>query len=387
MKLKILHVVDHLGLGGVEQVCFRLMRGLRSQMDFEVFAVSGIEESAVGRMHLEDAKDLGIPVHLGTRLPPRFGGLLTTGYALARVAKRIRPDVIHVHTETTEAIYAAALTLRPSIRSIPLVRTIHNTKLWNKWRSVSRWSEPRLRHAHVVCVSQGALDSFMAEWKPTSLPRLIDYGVPSPPSARRRHHDENHLRILFAARFEDQKGTHLLPQIVRAIQPPAGQVYDLSIHGNGKHRPLLLALAADPPPGWRIRVDGAFPGLADALPDFDLFIMPSLFEGLGLAAVESLLAGVPVVATTPPGLREVFLPGYPWLAAPGDAQSFANVLSRAISERSRWAQTVAAAADFARRRFDLSVMCHAYARLYADAVSGAACDPVGAAGGYQTQPA
>jgi glycosyltransferase involved in cell wall biosynthesis len=112
--------------------------------------------------------------------------------------------------------------------------------------------------------------------------------------------------------------------------------------------------------------------LANALPKFDLVLMPSLYEGLGLTAVESLLAGVPVVATAAPGLTEVFPSDYPWLAPPDDADSFAIVLSRAIAERSRWSETVATAADFARRRFDVSAMCRAYAKLYADAVAGAA---------------
>jgi glycosyltransferase involved in cell wall biosynthesis len=184
--------------------------------------------------------------------------------------------------------------------------------------------------------------------------------------------DKSQLRILFAGRFVEQKGVQLLPAIVRAVRPPAGSVYDLSIHGAGPYRPLLEALATNPPPGWRIRVDGPLPGLANALPKFDLVLMPSLYEGLGLTAVESLLAGVPVVATAAPGLTEVFPSDYPWLAPPDDADSFAKVLSRAIAERSRWGVTVATSADFARNRFDVSAMCRAYARLYADAVASPA---------------
>jgi glycosyltransferase involved in cell wall biosynthesis len=370
-KPLVLHVVACLHLGGSEEVCLTIMRGLRSQFHFEVFAVKGISDCAVGQKQLNRAIEMGIPVYSGTRLPQKFGGMLAGGMALARVIKARRPALIHVHTEDAEAAYAVAATCAPSVRSIPLVRTIHNTTLWPCWAAVGRWCHRRMTRALVACVSQSSKEALIANWPTRGDPIVIYNGVAMEPRQRVAG-KENELRLLFAGRFVDQKGAHLLPRIVRAIRPPSGCAYDLSIHGSGPHRPVLDELARNPPTGWRIRVDGPLPGLADALANVDLLLMPSLFEGLGLTAIEALLAGVPVVGTVIPGLDEVFRSDYPWLAVPGDAASFATVLDRAIAERARWPQVVRAEADRARRRFDVSVMCRAYANLYANAVAGAA---------------
>jgi glycosyltransferase involved in cell wall biosynthesis len=104
--------------------------------------------------------------------------------------------------------------------------------------------------------------------------------------------------------------------------------------------------------------------------EFDLVIMPSRFEGLGLVAIEATLCGLPVVATDAPGLREALPPDYPWRARPGDPTSFAVQLHHAIEDRATWASVTANAGEFARKKFDVATMLGAYARLYRNARDG-----------------
>jgi glycosyltransferase involved in cell wall biosynthesis len=367
---KVLQIISHLALGGAEEVSFTIMRGLRRQLDFEVFAVNGIQPCPVGRRYLEWATEMGIPVHSGTTLAPTRGGMLVSGMSLVRVLRTARPDLIHVHSESSEAAYAAATALWRPATSIPLVRTIHNTTWWPKWVGVGRWCERRMTHAQVACVSVGAKSSFVAAWKPAVEPRVIYNGVEAD-GAPARGARSDRIRIVFAGRFEDQKGAHLLPAIIRAIPPSAECLYELSIHGSGKYKRLLEELAECPPPGWLIHVGPPLPCLRDVLSSFDVLIMPSIFEGLGLTAIEALFAGVTVVATAAPGLSEVFAPAYPWLARPGDSHSFAATFVRAIAERSTWPQVVRSAALFARDRFSVSAMCNEYLKLYCDLINPA----------------
>jgi len=100
--------------------------------------------------------------------------------------------------------------------------------------------------------------------------------------------------------------------------------------------------------------------------------MPSRYEGLALIAIEAALLGLPVIATDGPGLREGFPAQYPWLAKAGDAVSFANLLQAALEDPATWQGAVLKAREFAEEHFDQRVMCDAYARLYADAMSGIA---------------
>ena len=118
-----------------------------------------------------------------------------------------------------------------------------------------------------------------------------------PPRCRR----QGPVRTLFAGRFVSKGACDSCGDCACRATVPAGSVYDLSIHGAGPIVRFWRGACRQPAAGWRIRVDGPLPGLANALPKFDLVLMPSLYEGLGLTAVESLWQEVPVVATAAPG--------------------------------------------------------------------------------------
>ena len=64
----------------------------------------------------------------------------------------------------------------------------------------------------------------------------------------------------------------------------------------------------------------------------DLALVPSLYEGSSLAALEALTHRLPVVATTAGGLPDKILPGQTgFLAAPGDPAAFAAALAEALA--------------------------------------------------------
>jgi glycosyltransferase involved in cell wall biosynthesis len=269
------------------------------------------------------------------------------------------------------------VTLRPSLGRIPLVRTIHNSIYWDPWRKLGRWCDKHMPRSYVACVAKGAQDAFeqlRAESGGGPLPRppviifngVVVNGDPRPigklPGRR--------VRILFAGRFEDQKGANLLPQILRSVTPKDDQQCELIIHGSGTHEGLLRSLASSPPPGWTVQVNGPVPNLIAQMPQFDLMIMPSRYEGLALIAIEAALLGLPVIATDGPGIREGFPQDYPWLARAGDAASFASLLQAALDNPASWAPVISQAQEFARTHFDLGVMCDSYAALYSHSVGG-----------------
>jgi glycosyltransferase involved in cell wall biosynthesis len=372
---RVLHCVSHLALGGAERVATTLIEASQSNYEYRVYAVRGVADGDVGRALQQQLTDLGVTVCLGPRIPMRFGGMVTGGLGLAKAVREFSPDIIHLHTEIPEASYAAMVTFQPSLRSIPVVRTIHNTRIWHFWPVLGRWCDRRMPNASVAGVSDGAVEAFLqlrlesGAPPPRVKPRTIFNGVKPFEAPRADRDPRQPLRIVFGGRFEHQKGTDLLPEIIRQVHLPKNQRAHLTLFGSGAHEMHLRTMAAAPPEGWSVEIRPPTADFPLHLGEFDLMIVPSRYEGLGLVAVEALLASVPVVATRIPGLQEALPPDYPWRARPDDASSFAAALSAACKARAEWAAVVAAANEFARRRFAPALMAEAYRDLYETALS------------------
>ena len=369
---RILQVVSYLTLGGAERVALTITRALRDEFDFSVHAVRGIQRKTMGAPLAQEVHAMGIPLSLGANVPMRFGGMLTSGIDLIRVVRRVRPDIIHLHTEIPEAAYATMAFLMPKIHAVPVVRTIQSTVIWDFCRPVARWCDRRMERAQVVGVSPGCLDAFQrlrleSRAKPPSTPPIVIYNGSDPTSSSAqeclRTAPDEPVKIVFGGRFEEQKGTDLLPEILRRVQPPK-QGAHLAIYGCGTHAPLLRELASRPPNGWTLELHEPVPNFAHQLSRFDLVIMPSRYEGLALVAIEAAMAGTPVVGTDIAGLREIFPMQYPWLAQAGDAASFAVTLQSAVNDSSRWREVARQTQTYAREKFSAEVMADSYRKVY-----------------------
>ncbi len=370
---RVLQVVSHLALGGAERVALTLMEGLRAEFEFSVFAVRGVAEGEIGRALAAEVKALGVALHTGRRVPMRYGGVLTGAWDLRRAVKEVGPDLIHLHTEIPEASWAALASVWPGLRKIPVVRTVHNTVFWAFAPGLGRWCDRRLARAAVAGVSAPATEAFLrlraesgagaSELEPVT----ILNGVKPPKTKRTRaawRPGAGPLRVVFGGRLEPQKGTDLLPEILRRVELPVDVAVELDIFGSGAHEALLRQLAAEAPRGWRVTVRGPVADFAERLVEYDVAIMPSRFEGLGLVAVEALLAGTLVLATDVAGLREVFPENYPWLAEAGDAGAFARRWSEVLRCPEKWPEETEAARGFAAKKFGVTAMASGYAGLY-----------------------
>lgn len=330
-------------MGGAQEVAISLSEALAPQINFTVFSVLNVQPTAVGQAYARRLAQVDIPVVLGTRVPMKAGGALPAGAALRRLTWATRPDVVHVHTEIPETTTAVALELGlpPGTR---LLRTVHSSNLWPAWQRIGRWTEHRMRPAETVAVSRGALEGLwqfqdtcaIARTPPERCQQIYN-GVRTLGVAPGRGPQQAHrpVRVLFAGRFEPEKGGDLVPDIVAAAAPMVGRPVSLTLAGHGSQEGLLRAWAERTQPSWQVHIRPSIPNLAEAFAqgDYDLLLMPSRFEGLALLALEALMAGLPVVAAAGvPGLSEVFPAGYPLLAQARTAPDLAVALAAAINE-------------------------------------------------------
>ena len=367
---RILQVISHLAVGGAERVALNIAQSLRPHYDFSVYAVRGVADGDVGRDLQRQLGAEQIPLHLGPRVPMRYGGIFTGAIGLARALRRFRPDLLHLHTEIPEASYAALHCVQPTLRRVPSVRTIHNSVIWNFSPALGRACDRKMETGVVAGVSRGAVEAFLSlrassgAKSPPLVPVTIYNGVAAPRASRPPGPSGETIRLVYGGRWENEKGTDLLPAIIAQTQLPAGRRAHLTLFGSGRHAPLLRKLASAPPKNWQIELLAPTPDFAERLATFDLALLPSRYEGHPLVAIEALLAGVQVVATDAPGLREALPPQHPWLAPVGDTVSFAAILSAACGHQDRWSQLAENGRAFAATHFTPALMAAGYDSLY-----------------------
>lgn len=152
-----------------------------------------------------------------------------------------------------------------------------------------------------------------------------------------------------------------LPTLLGAIGWLPG--WRLVVVGGGKEEGRLRQLAADAGLAERVVFTGEVDDVAPVLEGFDVFCLPSLWEGLPGSLMEAMAAGLPVVATRVGGVPELVTDGYDGLlVAPGDPEALAAAIATAAERPElglRARQTV-------ETRFSEEAMLDAYERLWGE---------------------
>jgi glycosyltransferase involved in cell wall biosynthesis len=129
-----------------------------------------------------------------------------------------------------------------------------------------------------------------------------------------------------ACRLVSIKGIIYLIRALAVLQAEFPELR-LEIAGTGSERPIIESEAETLGLKDRVAFLGWQADLAPVLARWDIFVQPSLEEGFGIAALEAMAAGLPVVATAVGGISELVKAGQTgWLVPPGDPEALAERL-------------------------------------------------------------
>lgn len=165
---------------------------------------------------------------------------------------------------------------------------------------------------------------------------------------------------------EPEKGlTVLLQAMARLAEPSGSPGCQLIIVGEGPSSKRLRDLGEELGVAPWVRFVGARRDVADLLPLTDVFVLPSLSEGFGIAIVEAMAAGRPVVATAVGGIPEIVLQGETGLLVPpGDPGALAGAVRQLLEQPDRAAAMGAKGRQRARERFSIATVVRRHEDLY-----------------------
>ena len=285
-------------------------------------------------------------------------------------------DIVHSHMPLP-AVAARVVLARPRPH---LLHTEHNT--WSRYRMASGLANALTyaRNDRVIAVSHAVRESINPRLVWGHLPEIdvVHHGIDLPtrqPGSKARVLSRDELGLPLDApvvgtvgNLTAKKDHRTLVQsfdLVRRRLPNARLV----IVGSGPLerdlRGQVSALGLD----GQVVLTGSRDDVPDLLPAFDVFAMSSLFEGLSIALIEGMAAGLPAVVTTVGGMPEVVKDGVTGrLVAPRDPRAMSRALL-ALLEDAGMHDRMSAAARLRALEFDLGTAVRRIEKIYDEIVT------------------
>lgn len=303
--LKVLWLTKGLGRGGAEQLvklCTDHLR--RDGIAVEVAYVLAHKAALV-----EEIRSLGVPVH-------SLAGRTRLSW-LSNLRSLIRNGDYHI-VHTHSPLVAAAARAMASGAEPVFIHTEHNVWQRYRWPTYAFNAATYGKNRACLAVSDGVASSIVRPgWIPwATFPQVdvLHHGVDiesvrSGPTARVQARQRLGIHpstpvVGCVANFTAKKSQRtLLDAFARvSIGRPEAR---LILVGDGPLRPQLEARASEIGLDDRVLFTGTRDDVQSLLPAFDVFALPSLYEGLPIALLEAMAAGIPPVVTPVGGLPEI----------------------------------------------------------------------------------
>jgi glycosyltransferase involved in cell wall biosynthesis len=354
---RVVHVVAAGEIGGAEHMLCDLASRSSSGAIHAVALFT--PNSALVRLLL----DAGLRVHDRGRIREdplaflrRSLGARDVGW-LARVMVAEAAGIAHLHTFASHVVGTRAA-LRAGAR---VLRTEHSTRAFDDptcW-PFSRWS---LTHASAsVAISSYVRAAALARapWAAPKI-RVIPDGIDLTRFAPQPMPTAQAFTFAFLGRLEPRKGADLAIQAL--AQVPAAR---LEIVGEGEQRARLERLVEALGISARIRFHGYLADPRPVLAAAHAVLCSSRAEGLGIAMVEAMAMGRPIVGFAVGGVPEVVVHDRTgWLVPPGDVDALAARMRELVRRGDRLVQVGLEARAQAVRHFSVDAMCSGYAQAY-----------------------
>jgi len=288
-------------------------------------------------------------------------------------------DLLHVHYAIPHAISAYLARQMLEDHPVKIITTLHGTDITivgteRAYKQVTRFG---LQQSDgVTAVSRWLHDEtariFGIQREMRVIPNFVDTDRFAPngdPGFRSRFANADEKLIVHASNFRPVKR---VCDAVRAFSLIADRMpARLVLVGDGPELPRAVELAEELGIKGKVVFAGQIESIDALLRVADLFLLPSEFESFGLAALEALSCGTPVIASRSGGLAEVVTEGEAGhLVSVGDYREMARLGGDLLADAEMHARFRAAARESVVSRFPEEEIVTMYEKYYEEVLSG-----------------
>ncbi len=320
---KILQIIPHLNLGGAETMCKHLSIALKKAGN-DVTVVAFLNEKSKNTLDLEAA---GIPI---VYLNKKTGFDISVLQKLRKTIKELSPDVIHTHLAAIKYAFFASIGTKKRI-----VHTVHSVadqecghfamflnKLFLKSKKVTFVALSEIVAQTIHKVYKLPFEEIPVVYNGVPLDRCIvknDWALHNPiriANVAGYRPVKNHTELILATKLLVERGYNL----------------ELTLYGDGEERTKIESLVSQNNLEDIVTLYGFCEDVTSQLHDSDIFVLPSLYEGISLAIIEAMGTGLPVIASAVGGNPDIVIEFENGLLCEPIAQSIAEKLEALIKD-------------------------------------------------------
>ncbi len=333
-KINVIHLVEELTIGGLEKILAAIVLNLdKEKYNVSVWCLR--EGGFFANKLVKEGIDVKI-LHISTSRNP------LSIYKLYKLLKSRKFDIIHTHA------YSAGTIGRISafLAGVPVIIS-HNHSVYdyyNKYYHFVEWLLCLITDK-IICVSD-IVKKFANETQRINAKKLItihngidsEYTVSEKrTSGLRKVLDipADHSIICTIAHMEEHKGIKYLLESASLLLQSRNDISFLLV-GEGALKEELKILSTD----LKIEKNVIFTGERSNIPEIlsltDIFVLPSLREGMPLTILEAMDCGKPIIATNVGGVPEIVKDGVTGiLVSPKDPEALYSAMNELLDDRKR----------------------------------------------------
>jgi len=259
---------------------------------------------------------------------------LKSFFVLRRVIKEISPDLVNTHT--SKAGVLGRIAAKSINRKIPVVHTYHGHLIYGyfaKYKTIIFTLIERLLAKFTnaaVCITQETQNSLQKLKIGNNLKwSVIHLGIPVSSNSFLPLSDGNKLKLLWVGRFTDIKDPAYAVKVMMELEKMSPNKFELSMVGGGELLEQIKKSAQNLPIQFLGWVDKPFENSGY----FDLLLLTSKNEGMGLVMLEAANYKKPTVARNVGGVGEFIKDGVSGLLINNSPAEMANKMNSLTSEK------------------------------------------------------